>query len=341
MPIFEFDEGTRSFVNDTEAATISFVDDGVTFSFSVTSADGRTSIQHQPSASFGLVRDYLEGKEVSGGTDEFTLSADNKHFDGTEDDPVRINLNKVDGKVTVKFKFFDSTETSTQTLNSAGSLSAIGEFDEIVFTTTGEFQIDSLEAQINVNCFLEGTYLTTPTGEVAVEELRQGDELRLASGGKTRISWIARQTMYPRFQQPQRINPVCIKAGALADGVPARDLYLTADHAVVIDGLLINAAALINGQSIFQVQRMPVEGFTYYHVETDAHQVILSENTPSETFVDYAGRWAFDNVSEHPDPSRVIAEMEMPRVATKRLVPAYLSKRIVARSDALAVSKAC
>ncbi|KMW57739.1 hypothetical protein AIOL_002706 [Candidatus Rhodobacter oscarellae] len=51
--------------------------------------------------------------------------------------------------------------------------------------------------------------------------------------------------------------------------VPSRDLYVSPDHAVEIDGVLINAMALDNGTTITQVAKMPLDGFTYYHVETE------------------------------------------------------------------------
>ncbi|MEM7598635.1 MAG: Hint domain-containing protein [Pseudomonadota bacterium] len=340
MPVFEFDEGSRAAFVGTNEATIDFVDDGVAFSWSVTSPDGSTSLVHEPGARFGAVRDFLEGKEVSGGTDEFKLISENNHFDGSVEDPVQLNFNKVEGQVTVTFKVFDSTDTVTQTLNGPGSVSAVGEFDEIIITTTGEFQIDSLSAEVNVNCFLEGTQIATPTGQTQIENLRPGDFVNLASGGHACVTWVARQTMYPRFQSDHEINPVCITAGALADGVPARDLYVTMDHGIALDGLLINAGALINDQTITQVARMPNAGFTYYHIETDAHALILAENVQSETFVDYAGRGSFDNLSEHPAPDRIISEMPLPRVTSARLLPAAIKARLDARAWDLRLDQA-
>lgn len=340
MPVFEFDEGSRVALGGVSQAKIDFVDDGVGFSWSVSSQDGSTSLVHEPGAKFGVVRDFLEGKEVSGGTDEFKLVSDNHHFQGTTEDPVRLEFNKVDGQVAVTFKVLDSADTITETLTAAGSVTAVGEFDEIIITTTGEFQLDSLAAQVNVNCFLEGTRIATVTGEVPIETLQPGDFVKRADGGESRITWVARQTVHPAFQSEFEINPVCITANALDDGAPSRDLYLTPDHAVALDGLLINAGALINGQTIFQVARMPSTAFTYFHIETEAHDLILAENLRSETYVDYAGRGGFDNACEHPAPDRIIAEMPLPRVTSARLLPAKLKARLDARAQDLRWNKA-
>jgi hypothetical protein len=124
-----------------------------------------------------------------------------------------------------------------------------------------------------------------------------------------------------------KINPICVTAGALGPGRPARDLYLSGDHALEIDGYLINAGALVNGRTIHQVAEMPKAGFTYYHVETDAHELILAEGCAAESFIDYAGRDGFvngdDRAGEPP-----IREMDLPRISDVRLVPDSIRTRL-------------
>lgn len=183
----------------------------------------------------------------------------------------------------------------------------------------------------NFQCFCAGTGIATPSGPRAVETLQQGDKLLTSDGGETTVKWLGRQDVPVRYLHPAKINPICIKAGALADGVPARDLYISQDHAIAIDGLLINAGALVNGHSIYQVGRMPLRGFTYYHVETDAHELILAENVPAESFIDYAGYGSFDNGSERED-APPIPEMDLPRVSARRLLPEPIRARLMARS---------
>jgi len=110
-----------------------------------------------------------------------------------------------------------------------------------------------------------------------------------------------------------------------------RDLVLTADHALLIDGLLVNAGALVNGTSIDYVPLSELgESYTVYHVETENHDVILAEGAPAETFIDYAGRQAFDNYGEYValyGEERIIPEMAYPRVSSARMLPSAMRRR--------------
>jgi hypothetical protein len=93
------------------------------------------------------------------------------------------------------------------------------------------------------------------------------------------------------------ILPVCIKAGALADNVPKRDLWISPNHAMYLDGVLIEAKDLVNGVSVMQPQS--VEKVEYFHIELDSHDVIIAEGALSETFLDDDSRGLFHNVHEY------------------------------------------
>lgn len=90
--------------------------------------------------------------------------------------------------------------------------------------------------------------------------------------------------------------------------------------------------ALVNGTTIAiePVANLP-KHVTYYHVETDDHDVILANGTAAETFVDHIGRRAFDNIAEYAalyGNERSIAEMPLPRVSAAQLVPTAIRERL-------------
>lgn len=182
-------------------------------------------------------------------------------------------------------------------------------------------------------CFVGGTLIDTPAGERAVETLRIGDDILSADGRVVAVRWIGRQVAHPRVPSASpNANrlPVRVAANALGAGLPRRDLLLSADHALVVDGLLVNAGALVNGTTITtpDAQALP-EQFTYYHIETEAHDEILAEGVPAETFIDYAGRRAFDNYQEYLDLygcERIIPEMSRPRLSAARQLPRSLAQ---------------
>src|SRR4028119_1687973 len=97
---------------------------------------------------------------------------------------------------------------------------------------------------------MHGTLVTTPEGEAPVGSLRRGDLVLTADGRAARIVWMGRRTVSRRFADPLRVLPIRIAAGALGDGLPRRDLLVSADHALFLDGFLIHAGALVNGSTI-------------------------------------------------------------------------------------------
>ena len=187
-------------------------------------------------------------------------------------------------------------------------------------------------------CFAEGTLVAMPDRDRAVEELRVGDLIATNEGRAVPVKWIGRQTISTRFGPAERLRPVRVRAGALGDGLPNRDLVLTSDHALLIDGLLINVGALVNGDSIDYVPLRELgESYTVYHIETENHDVILAEGAPAETYIDYVARRAFDNYAEYVElyrEERTIPELEYPRISSARMVPQVLQERLSASSAA-------
>jgi len=147
-------------------------------------------------------------------------------------------------------------------------------------------------------CFRRGTRITTALGEVAIEDLSIGDSVRTWGGTLRPIRWIGRRR-YSRVVATgnKDVLPIRIDAGALGNGLPRRDLWVSPEHGLLIDGVLIPARALQNGVSI--VQDVAAVEVHYLHLEFAAHEVIYAEGAPSESYVDEERRLCFDNAAEY------------------------------------------
>lgn len=166
-------------------------------------------------------------------------------------------------------------------------------------------------------CYLAGTRILTQDGEVPVESLSIGDRVVTHDGHTAPIKWIGHRAYHPPFTaEPAAIRPIRFAAGCLSDGIPKRDLFVSPEHAMLIDGLLIPAALLVNGRTITQPE--PPADIHYIHVELAAHDAILAEGAWSETFIDDDSRQLFDNAADyrrrHTDWSMPAALFCAPRI---------------------------
>ncbi len=239
----------------------------------------------------------------------------------------------------LNFNSGTSTLTLNWTANGGGSRDVhITSFD----VANPGFQIvtDTLTGQqaAEVTCFLRGTRIRTPAGSKPVEMLLIGDKVLTADGQTRAVRWLWRQTVVSRFADELRAYPIRIMAGALDENVPQCDLFLSPDHAILLDGCLVHAGALVNNSTIVRVTR-PEPRFVYYHVELEDHSLILAEGVAAETFVDNVTRRNFDNYADYEAfygaDEVMIVEMEVPRAKSARQLPRVVRERLAARLVAL------
>jgi hypothetical protein len=158
-------------------------------------------------------------------------------------------------------------------------------------------------------CYCHGTRILTDHGATAVEDLHIGDRVVTLSGAARPIRWIGHRHLdLMRHPAPERVQPIRIRADAVAGAVPCRDLRVSPDHAVLLDGVLVPARLLVNGASI--ERDIQCDNVTYYHVELETHDILLAEALPAESFLDTGNRGMFENADEplilhpvfpHPD----------------------------------------
>lgn len=179
-------------------------------------------------------------------------------------------------------------------------------------------------------CFYPGTMLATEQGEIAVEHVTAGTMLKTAAGALLPVRWVGWSEVSLRFADPLRALPIRISAGALADNVPVRDLLVSPDHALFLDGVLVQAGALVNGSSIIREENVP-ESFRYYHVELATHELLLADGCPAESFVDNIDRMNFHNWDAREAPAEPVVEMDYARVKSTRQLPGGLRQALAAR----------
>jgi collagen type I alpha len=198
------------------------------------------------------------------------------------------------------------SNANTLTASDSGSGTGAGGVDSIIFGSTinaSGFNIVNSNTIAQVACFAAGTRIETEHGPVAVEDLTVGNLLMTASGAREFIIWLGQRTVHCRAQPtPETVWPVRVSAGAFGENVPVRDLYLSPDHAVFVNGVLAPVKLLINDTTIAQVKRDRV---TYYHAELPEHEVILAEGLPVESYLDTGDRTNFAGGETIPAISRL------------------------------------
>jgi hypothetical protein len=159
------------------------------------------------------------------------------------------------------------------------------------------------EQESNLTCYCRGTLIRTAAGDAPIEDLRIGDYVLTASGDARPIRWLgSRGVDCTRHPNPAIVWPIRIQAGAFGQHQPVRDLWVSPFHSILVEGVLIQAQALVNDASIVQV---PCEHTEYWHVELDSHDIILAEGLPGESYLDVGNRTAFINggafIEAYPD----------------------------------------
>jgi hypothetical protein len=211
-----------------------------------------------------------------------------------------INISGFASTDTIEVTNFVATSSSVSTneivLNGSASSHATLHIAGLTTSSTNiHFTTDSADTFVTDVCFVVGTRITTPCGEVPVEQLTIGNLVQTHRGDAKPIVWIGKGKALVTRGRRNAANPVIVRRHAIADNVPNRDLHVTKGHGLYFDGVLIPAEFLVNHRSIvWDDQPREVE---IYHIELATHDVLLANGTPAESYRDDGNRWLFRNAN--------------------------------------------
>lgn len=155
------------------------------------------------------------------------------------------------------------------------------------------FVLDAATGTIVV-CLVTGTLVRTTRGDIPVEDLRIGDVAVTASSQLRLIRWIGSTELdCGKAADPRACWPIRIAAGALGPNKPSHDLFVSPAHGIcvtVLTDVLIPASALVNGATIDHIE---CEKVTYWHVELDEHDILVTNGLSTESYVDHGNRSFF------------------------------------------------
>ncbi|NGM46658.1 hypothetical protein G5B31_14045 [Rhodobacter sp. SGA-6-6] len=165
------------------------------------------------------------------------------------------------------------------------------EFLDGMGAVIGTLQFTDIETIIP--CFTPGTRILTERGERRVEALRVGDLVATRDGGMQRVAWVGRKRLsLAHLVVNPALRPVLIPAGAFGPGLPARDMRVSPQHRLLLEGpraemlfgepeVLVAALHLCGRMGIRQ-ELSP--GIDYIHVMFEQHQILCSDGIWSESF---------------------------------------------------------
>ncbi|GCD75272.1 hypothetical protein NBRC3299_1564 [Acetobacter pasteurianus NBRC 3299] len=153
---------------------------------------------------------------------------------------------------------------------------------------------------ITAACFLAGSMIATPSGDVCIENMRVGEEVVVFDwkSNKTitkQVIWVGKAHAIVRAEMPddEAGYPIRILKNAIAQGVPYKDMLITPEHCLFFDGQFVPARMLVNGKTVFYDKS--ITSYNYYHIETDEHSVVVADGVFTESYLDTGNRNAFQN----------------------------------------------
>ncbi|QPI85617.1 Hint domain-containing protein [Rhodobacterales bacterium HKCCA1288] len=208
------------------------------------------------------------------GTDSLTITGGEGGEIGLGDILDLSGLNPADVNIT----FSDPASQS-------GTLTYLNSFGQSVTVTFSEIE--------RIICFCPDTLIDTQDGPRAVQDLTIGTKVWTQDHGYQPLRWIAQRRIPQKVAlQHPNLWPIRIKAGAMGQGLPTRDLMVSPQHRVLLrsrvaqrmfdcDEVLLAAKHLTAHAGIDQIR--PEAGIEYRHFMFDNHELVASNGLLTES----------------------------------------------------------
>ncbi|WP_336947137.1 Hint domain-containing protein [Asaia sp. HN010] len=191
-------------------------------------------------------------------------------------------------------------------------------------------------------CFLAGALIRTPNGAMPVERLKAGDEVCVWNPEKQKteirtLTWsgVGKAAVNSAASDDLAGWPIRICKDAIKQGVPSRDLLITSDHCLFIQGVFVPARMLVNGLSI--IYDKTIRQFDFYHLESADHAVIWANDLMTESYLDTGNRSGFEPagkvVSLGKGPFNWARDSAAPLVTERKRVEPIFSRLALRAQD--------
>ncbi|WP_264213699.1 Hint domain-containing protein [Leisingera thetidis] len=179
------------------------------------------------------------------------------------------------------------------TLNEDGTFTVVtdGDLETVYFNYTadnglGNSDTGLVEITQTVPCFLRGTMIRVPGGEMPVENLRPGMTVLTYDNGPQTLQWTGSR----RVACTPLTTPIRLARGSCGNH---RDLYVSPQHRMLISGcqaellfgeaeVLVKAKDLVNDKTIRPALEM--EEAEYFHLLFGRHQILWADGALSESY---------------------------------------------------------
>ncbi|RJE78798.1 hemolysin [Paracoccus sp. JM45] len=160
--------------------------------------------------------------------------------------------------------------------------------------TLSNFTAAADEAYTNiVPCFTAGTMISTPDGDMEIQNLKAGDMVLTANRGPQKILWMgSRKLSGHDLKLNSNLRPICVAAGALGANIPSADLIVSPQHRILVrskiaqkmfgtDEVLVAAKQLCQLDGINIIE--DATNVEYFHFMFEQHEVVIANGAETES----------------------------------------------------------